>query len=55
MKRHHKWLVAIGLLVTAGAWLAWMLLTAESDIAPQGRLELRPSQKSGDDGNRGLT
>jgi hypothetical protein len=38
MKTHHKWLIAIGLLATVLAWFAWTLLTAESDIGPQGRL-----------------
>ena len=42
MKTRHKWLVAIGLLITIVAWLAWTLLTAESDIAPQGYLQ-RPA------------
>ncbi len=53
MKRHHKWLIAIGLLVAIGAWLAWTLLTAESDIKPQGRLA--PGRgREWSDGNRGL-
>lgn len=37
-KTRHKWLVAMGLLITVAAWLAWTLLTAESDVAPQGSL-----------------
>lgn len=38
MKTRHKWLVAIALLISVAAWLAWTLLTAESDVAPQGLL-----------------
>jgi hypothetical protein len=38
MKRQHKWLLAVGLLVMLVAWLAWTLLSAESDLAPQGSL-----------------
>ena len=38
MKTRHKWLVAIGLLIAVVGWLAWTLLTAESDVAPQSNL-----------------
>jgi len=38
MKTHHKWLLAIALLVSVAAWLAWTMLTAESDLAPQSGL-----------------
>jgi hypothetical protein len=38
MKTRHKWLLAIALLVSVAAWLAWTMLTAESDLAPHGRL-----------------
>ena len=38
MKTRHKWLVAIALVISVAAWLAWTMLTAESDLAPQGRL-----------------
>jgi len=38
MKTHHKWLLAIALVISIAAWLAWTLLSAESDLAPQGRL-----------------
>ncbi len=46
MKTHHKWLLAIALLVSVAAWLAWTMLTAESDLAPQGRLTLPGHQHS---------
>ncbi len=32
MKRHHKVLLAVGLLITIVAWFAWTYLTAESDV-----------------------
>jgi hypothetical protein len=32
MKTRHKWLVAIGLLITIAAWCAWTYLSAESDL-----------------------
>jgi hypothetical protein len=32
MKRHHKWILAVGLLITIVAWFAWTYLTAESDV-----------------------
>lgn len=38
MKTRHKWLVAIGLGIAVVGWLAWTLLSAESDLAPHGRL-----------------
>jgi hypothetical protein len=38
MKTHHKWLLAIALAISIAAWLAWTMLSAESDLAPQGRL-----------------
>jgi hypothetical protein len=38
MKTRHKWLLAIAIVVSVAAWLAWTMLTAESDLAPQGRL-----------------
>jgi hypothetical protein len=31
MKRLHKRLIGIGLIVMLAAWLAWMLLMTESD------------------------
>jgi hypothetical protein len=42
MKTRHKWLLAIALAVTVAAWLAWTMLTAERDLAPQGRLPSAP-------------
>jgi multisubunit Na+/H+ antiporter MnhE subunit len=42
MKTRHKWLLAMALLISIAAWLAWTLLTAESDVAPQGRTPTRP-------------
>jgi hypothetical protein len=38
MKTRHKWLLGIALVVSIAAWLAWTMLSAESDLAPQGRL-----------------
>ncbi len=38
MKTRHKWLLAIAIVVSVAAWLAWTMLTAESDLAPHGRL-----------------
>ena len=38
MKTHHKWLLAIAIAVSVAAWLAWTMLSTESDLAPQGRL-----------------
>jgi hypothetical protein len=35
IKSHHKWLIAVALLITIAAWIAWTLLTAESDILPR--------------------
>jgi hypothetical protein len=32
MKRHHKWLLAAGLLIMIVAWFAWTYLTAETDV-----------------------
>jgi hypothetical protein len=34
IKPRHKWLLAVGLLLTITAWLAWIVLTAESDLMP---------------------
>lgn len=33
MKTHHKWMIGIGLVLMVAGWIAWTLLTAESDIA----------------------
>jgi hypothetical protein len=38
MKTRHKWLIALALAISVAAWLAWTMLSAESDLAPQGRL-----------------
>jgi len=35
IKSRHRWLIAVGLLITIAAWLAWTLLTAESDLLPR--------------------
>jgi hypothetical protein len=35
MKSRHKWLIAVGLLITIAAWVAWTLLVAETDVLPQ--------------------
>jgi len=45
MKTHHKWMIAIALAVSVAAWLAWTMLTAESDLAPHGHL-IRPQDRS---------
>ncbi len=45
MKTHHKWLLAIALAVSIAAWLAWTMLTAESDLKPQGRLDVPGLQR----------
>jgi hypothetical protein len=34
IKSRHKWMIAIALLITVAAWLAWTLLTAETDLLP---------------------
>jgi len=33
MKRHHKILIAVALVLTVAAWLAWNMLLVGSDIA----------------------
>jgi hypothetical protein len=33
LKRHHKWALAIAMLVCIAAWLAWTMLTVKSDMA----------------------
>ena len=35
MKRRHKILVGVGLVVVLLAWLAWTVLTVESDLGPR--------------------
>jgi hypothetical protein len=32
IKTRHKWIIAIALLIAIAAWLAWTLLTAETDL-----------------------
>lgn len=41
MKRHHKILLAVGLLIALVAWLAWMLLLTESELDGQTNAMLR--------------
>jgi hypothetical protein len=46
MKTHHKWLLAIAIAISVAAWLAWTMLSAESDLAPQGRLTVPAAQRA---------
>lgn len=32
LKKRHKWMLAVGLLLMIVAWFAWTYLTAESDV-----------------------
>jgi len=34
MQRHHKILLAVALVLTVAAWLAWNMLVVGSDLAP---------------------
>jgi Na+/melibiose symporter-like transporter len=32
-KRHHKWMLAGAMLISIVAWLAWTMLSVQSDLA----------------------
>jgi hypothetical protein len=35
MKRQHKVLIGVGLLIFLAGWLAWSVLLTESDMVPE--------------------
>jgi hypothetical protein len=34
LKRRHKWMLAGAMLLSIAAWLAWTMLSVQSDLAP---------------------
>lgn len=43
MRRRHRWLVGAAVLLFAAGWLAWTMMTVESDLGPGGRAPVTES------------
>lgn len=33
LKKHHKWTLAVAMLISIVAWLAWTMLSVQSDLS----------------------